>query len=108
MTAFNDWRKEKQFRGLQDRIEKESTTSVVRNGQVEHINIKDLVVGDLCCIKYGDLLPADGILVHSNDLKIDESSLTGETDLVNKNENDVILLSGNFNLIPISSALKYC
>ncbi|CAF4418930.1 unnamed protein product, partial [Adineta steineri] len=54
-----------------------------------------LVVGDLCFIKYGDLLPADGILVQSSDLKIDESSLTGETDLIKKNENDDVgLLSG--------------
>ena len=45
-------------------------------------------------IKYGDSLPADGIVVQSSDLKIDESSLTGETDLVKKNEKDVLLLSG--------------
>ena len=45
-------------------------------------------------IKYGDSLPADGIVVLSSDLKIDESSLTGETDLVKKNEKDVLLLSG--------------
>ena len=45
-------------------------------------------------IKYGDSLPADGIVVQSSDLKIDESSLTGETDLVKKSEKDVLLLSG--------------
>jgi P-type Ca2+ transporter type 2B len=94
VTAFNDWRKEKQFRGLQDRIEKESMASVLRNGNVKQINIKDIVVGDICLIKYGDSLPADGIVVQSSDLKIDESSLTGETDLVKKNEKDVLLLSG--------------
>jgi Ca2+ transporting ATPase len=94
VTAFNDWRKEKQFRGLQDRIEKESNAAVIRNGKVIQINIKDLVVGDLCCIKYGDLLPADGVVVQSSDIKIDESSLTGETDLIKKNENDVSLLAG--------------
>ena len=43
----------------------------------------------------GDLLPADGLLVQSSDLKIDESSLTGETDLIKKGEDeDVGLLSG--------------
>lgn len=46
-------------------------------------------------IKYGDLLPADGILIASNDLKIDESSLTGESDHVKKGEGvDPMLLSG--------------
>ena len=58
VTAFNDWRKEKQFRGLQDRIEKESVVSVLRNGHVNQINMKDIVVGDICLVKYGDSLPA--------------------------------------------------
>ena len=44
----------------------------------------------------GDLLPADGILIQGNDLKIDESSLTGESDHVKKNlEKDPMLLSGS-------------
>ena len=72
---------------------------MVRNGKVIRIHIQDLVVGDICYIKYGDLLPADGIVVESSDLRVDESSLTGETDLVNKNENnDISLLSGNFSV----------
>lgn len=45
----------------------------------------------------GDLLPADGVLIQGNDLKIDESSLTGESDHVKKNqEKDPMLLSGDF------------
>ncbi|NWT26619.1 AT2B1 ATPase, partial [Agelaius phoeniceus] len=43
----------------------------------------------------GDLLPADGILIQGNDLKIDESSLTGESDQVKKSmDKDPMLLSG--------------
>jgi Ca2+ transporting ATPase len=95
VTAFNDWRKERQFRGLQDRIEKDNLSSVIRNGEIIRINVKELVVGDICCIKYGDLIPADGLVIQSSDLKIDESSLTGETDLVKKQETEnIILLSG--------------
>ena len=46
-------------------------------------------------VKYGDLLPADGIILQSNDLKIDESSLTGESDQVKKGkDDDPMLLSG--------------
>jgi P-type E1-E2 ATPase len=42
----------------------------------------------------GDLIPADGIILQANDLKIDESALTGETDLIRKDDsNNIIILS---------------
>ncbi|XP_049805756.1 plasma membrane calcium-transporting ATPase 2 isoform X1 [Schistocerca nitens] len=95
VTAFNDYTKERQFRGLQSRIEGEHTFSVIRGGEVKQISVGDIVVGDICQVKYGDLLPADGILIQSNDLKIDESSLTGESDHVKKGESfDPMVLSG--------------
>ncbi|CAF1326093.1 unnamed protein product [Rotaria sordida] len=95
VTAFNDWTKERQFRGLQSKIESDQKFNVVRNNIVKQIPIKDIVVGDICQIKYGDLLPADGVVVQSNDLKVDESSLTGESDLIKKHESkDPFLLSG--------------
>jgi Ca2+ transporting ATPase len=54
-----------------------------------------LIIFFLVQVKYGDLLPADGILIQSNDLKVDESSLTGESDHVKKSElTDPMLLSG--------------
>jgi len=47
----------------------------------------------------GDLLPADGIIIQSNDLKVDESALTGESDHVRKGEQiDPVLLSGLISL----------
>lgn len=49
----------------------------------------------LFAVLVGDLLPADGILIQGNDLKIDESSLTGESDQVKKSlDKDPMLLSG--------------
>ncbi|XP_050930448.1 plasma membrane calcium-transporting ATPase 2 isoform X2 [Lates calcarifer] len=95
VTAFNDWSKEKQFRGLQSRIEQEQKFQVVRGSQVIQLPVADIVVGDIAQIKYGDLLPADGVLIQGNDLKIDESSLTGESDHVRKSaDKDPMLLSG--------------
>uniref|UniRef100_A0A673LW34 P-type Ca(2+) transporter n=1 Tax=Sinocyclocheilus rhinocerous TaxID=307959 RepID=A0A673LW34_9TELE len=95
VTAFNDWSKEKQFRGLQSRIEQEQRFAVARNGTVIQIPVAEMVVGDIAQIKYGDLLPADGVLIQGNDLKIDESSLTGESDHVCKSvDKDPMLLSG--------------
>ncbi|XP_067360379.1 plasma membrane calcium-transporting ATPase 2 isoform X1 [Channa argus] len=95
VTAFNDWSKEKQFRGLQSRIEQEQKFQVVRGSQVIQLPVADIVVGDIAQVKYGDLLPADGVLIQGNDVKIDESSLTGESDHVRKSaDKDPMLLSG--------------
>ncbi|XP_004913960.1 plasma membrane calcium-transporting ATPase 2 isoform X10 [Xenopus tropicalis] len=95
VTAFNDWSKEKQFRGLQSRIEQEQKFTVVRGSQVIQIPVAEMVVGDIAQVKYGDLLPTDGIFIQGNDLKIDESSLTGESDQVRKSvDKDPMLLSG--------------
>ncbi|XP_017853588.1 plasma membrane calcium-transporting ATPase 2 isoform X1 [Drosophila busckii] len=95
VTAFNDYSKERQFRGLQSRIEGEHKFSVIRNGNVCQISVGDILVGDIAQVKYGDLLPADGCLIQSNDLKVDESSLTGESDHVKKGTDcDPMVLSG--------------
>ncbi len=53
VTAFNDWSKEKQFRGLQNRIEQEQKFQVVRGGQVIQLPVADILVGDIAQIKYG-------------------------------------------------------
>jgi len=56
----------------------ESPVKVRRNGTVTEIPRKDVVVGDVIIIEVGDEIPADGKLIASTDLQIDESSLTGE------------------------------
>ncbi|CAN7988985.1 unnamed protein product, partial [Ixodes hexagonus] len=95
VTAFNDYTKERQFRGLQNKIEQEHKFAVIRGGEVNQIAVSEIVVGDICQVKYGDLLPADGIIIQSNDLKIDESTLTGESDHVKKGElSDPMLFAG--------------
>lgn len=95
VTALNDWQKEKQFRELQNKIDKEQMVEVIRAGKSDKIPNAEIVVGDVCSLKYGDLVPADGILLQGNDLKVDESSLTGESDIVKKTiEGDPGLLSG--------------
>lgn len=58
--------------------------SVVRNGRQQLIETTEIVVGDVCLVKYGDCVPADGVIIQSNDLKMDESSLTGESKYAEK------------------------
>lgn len=55
VTAFNDYTKKRQFRGLQSRIEHEHKFSVIRGGEVIQIPVSDIVVGDICQVKYGQL-----------------------------------------------------
>ncbi|UYV61024.1 PMCA [Cordylochernes scorpioides] len=89
VTAFNDYSKEKQFRGLQSQIEHEHRFAVIRAGELQQISLSAEM--DVA----GDQLPADGLVIQSNDLKLDESSLTGESDHVKKGEAiDPVLLSG--------------
>lgn len=52
VTAFNDYTKERQFRGLQNRIEGEHKFSVIRAGEVKQISVGDIVVGDICQVIY--------------------------------------------------------
>ena len=56
VTAFNDWRKERQFRGLKKKIEGDHRFNVIRKGEVTQILVADIVVGDLCQVKYGGWL----------------------------------------------------
>jgi len=53
---------------------------VTRNGAFHTISIFDLVVGDLVHLEAGDKVPADGWVIKSNDLTVDQSSWNGETE----------------------------
>lgn len=59
-------------------LNEEQKVKVVRDGRVQLIARRDVVVGDTVIIETGDEVPADGILDDSNSLQIDESMLTGE------------------------------
>ncbi len=91
VTALNNWQKENQFRDLQKKLDIQHKINVLRDGEIKQIITPNLLVGDICFLTYGNLVPADGIIIESNNLKIDEAVLTGESDLVRKNENDIFL-----------------
>lgn len=94
VTSFNDWSKERQFRGLQSKIDSDQKISVLRDGEINDLPVKEILVGDICQIFYGHTIPADGLVIESNDLKVDESSLTGETNLIKKGADKPMLFSG--------------
>ena len=82
--AITDYKKEMKFQELNDLQNETTKYNVTRNGEPIQITSDELLVGDLIKINYGDILPADMMLVEGNGLKIDESSLTGESNAVTK------------------------
>jgi magnesium-transporting ATPase (P-type) len=96
VTATNDYQKQIQFRAL-NAAKDDVPVKVVRGGRGAALSTLDLVVGDLVRLETGDKVPADCVLarVEGADVSCDESSLTGETDDVDKGaETDPFLLSG--------------
>ncbi len=69
---------------------------VIRNGLIEEIKSEDIVIGDSLIVEEGTLIPADGIIVHSNDFSVNESILTGESLSVfkDKSKKDNLIFKG--------------
>ncbi len=70
-------RADRQFEVL-NKVNDDEIVKVIRNGKTVEVAKKDVVVGDVVKLVNGDEVPADGELLESVSLKIDESSLTGE------------------------------
>lgn len=63
---------------LLNAVNEETLVKVVRNGKVQEVPRKDIVVGDLVILETGEEIPADGELVEAISLQVNESNLTGE------------------------------
>ena len=61
-----------------------ATSKVLRDGKMVTIHSEDLVVGDVVILEAGDAIPADGRILTSASMKIEEAALTGESVPVNK------------------------
>lgn len=81
--SLNDWQKERQFRALDAKKEMRDVT-VVRDGTECRINIYEVLVGDVVKFEPGEVVPFDGVLLHGHNVKCDESSVTGESDMILK------------------------
>ena len=61
-----------------------NTATVIRDGVQQEIPIEELVIGDVIKLSAGDMLPADALLLETRDFFIQQSSLTGESESVEK------------------------
>lgn len=62
---------------------------ILRDGKIKSIPSEEIVPGDIVLLETGDIVPADTRLIESSNLKIDESSLTGESVPVEKEAIDI-------------------
>ena len=71
-----------------------SKATVIRNGKEQKINIEEIVLGDIILLAQGDQIPSDSYVLNG-EIEVNESLLTGESDLILKNKDDK-LLSGSY------------
>ncbi|KAF2298471.1 hypothetical protein GH714_023697 [Hevea brasiliensis] len=94
ISAVSNFKQSRQFLKLSDESS-DIRVQAVRDGRQQNISIFDVVVGDLVSLKIGDQIPADGLFSEGYSLKVDESSMTGESDHVEVNgTTNPFLLSG--------------
>ncbi|KAL0224720.1 hypothetical protein RCL1_002632 [Eukaryota sp. TZLM3-RCL] len=105
--SYNNFHKEKQFRKLNE-VEAVKTVTVTRAGIISQIPSTDLLVGDIVFLRTGDSIPVDGLLIEGSNLSVDESSMTGESDHVDKGvEGNPFLLAGT-SIVTGSGKLLTC
>jgi calcium-translocating P-type ATPase len=61
-----------------------ASSRVMRDGQLHQVSVEELVPGDIILLDEGDRVPADARLIQSSDLRIDQSTLTGESRPIRK------------------------
>lgn len=64
-----------------------TTATVIRNGKQVKLPIENLTIGDIVLLSAGDLIPGDLRLIESNNLHVSQSSLTGESEAIEKFSN---------------------
>lgn len=98
LGVYQENKSEKAIEALQDMTA--STCKVIRNNKQVIIKSEELVPGDLILLEAGDAVPADGRIIESVSLKIEEAALTGESMAVTKH-NDILSLSSGEKDIPL-------
>ena len=88
VSFWHDREAENAIAALKEQLAPEAT--VVRGGEKKTIDAEDLVPGDIIQAKMGQVVPADAKLLHGQHVNVDESSLTGESLPVDKQEGDLI------------------
>lgn len=87
MGVIQEAKAEKTIEALQQMTPPKA--KVIRDGITNEINAEELVPGDIIVLEAGNYVPADSRIIESFNLKIEESSLTGETEAILKDANKI-------------------
>lgn len=109
IASFQEYKADNELEALKELSVNEA--KVLRDGQVIKVPFNKVVVGDIVYAESGDLIAADGRIIKSNNLKIDESSLTGESIAVDKDSNIIkeekVALAERHNMVYSSGIVTY-
>lgn len=95
VTAISLYQEVKSSRALEALQQlTEPRVTVIRNGQKEVISDEDLLPGDVMLLEEGMKIPADALIIQSNDLSMNESIITGESLPVEKSIDQNVLYQG--------------
>ncbi len=86
ISVFQDYRSRSAIAALRQLTRPRS--KVIRDGITQEISSEEIVPGDIMIIEEGSSVPADGVIIQSNDFSVNESILTGESLSVFKSESD--------------------
>ncbi len=78
VSFWFEWDAERKFRSL-NQVNDDVEVKVVREGVIRSVPRRDIVWGDVVIVETGDVVPADGVLVEAVQVKVNESTLTGES-----------------------------
>jgi len=78
LAFINEYKAAKEF-DILNKVSDEAEVNVIRDNVFAAVPLKDLVVGDIVMLEPGEEIPADGILLSSVSLQVDEAKLTGES-----------------------------
>ncbi|KAG9667383.1 calcium-translocating P-type ATPase, partial [Aureobasidium melanogenum] len=87
--ALNDWQKERQFVKLNKKKDNREV-KVIRSGKTMELSVHDVLAGDVLLLEPGDMVPVDGVLIEGHGIKCDESSATGESDIIKKTASEEV------------------
>ncbi|NCB73827.1 MAG: cation-translocating P-type ATPase [Clostridia bacterium] len=112
LGVYQENKAEKALEALQEMAS--ATSKVLRSGKITSIRSENLVVGDVVILEAGDAVPADGRIIESNSLKIEEAALTGESvpvdkyiDLLSLHDSKDIPLGDRKNMVYMGSTVVY-